>query len=68
MYKGRRIAVLVPAHNEETKIGRVVERTDHTLADAVLVIDDGSTDATAETARSKGAEVLSLSPPPPSGT
>jgi dolichol-phosphate mannosyltransferase len=51
--------VLVPAINEEAKIGRVVERTDHRLVDALLVIDDASTDATAATARARGAEVLS---------
>ncbi len=59
MYKGRKIIVLVPAFNEETKIGRVVERVDHRLVDMLLVIDDGSTDSTAAVASARGAEALS---------
>ncbi len=58
MYKGRRIIALVPAHNEEAKIGQVVDRTDRDLVDTLLVIDDGSTDATASVARRKGVLVL----------
>lgn len=60
MYKGKRVIVLVPACNEEAKIGKVVERTDPDLIDTLLVIDDGSTDATARVARDRGAEVMSL--------
>lgn len=60
MYHDLRVIALVPAHNEEGKIGRVVERTDPTLVDEILVIDDASSDATAGIAREKGAKVLSL--------
>lgn len=60
MYRGRKIIALVPTFNEENKIGRVIERTDLTLVDALLVIDDCSTDSTAAVARSHGAEVLAL--------
>ncbi len=63
MYKNHKIIALVPAHNEESKIGRVVERTDHRLVDTLLVIDDASTDATAHVARARGAEVLTLTRP-----
>jgi dolichol-phosphate mannosyltransferase len=59
VYKGRKIIALVPARNEQGKIGRVVERTDHRLVDTLLVIDDGSTDATASEAKARGADVLS---------
>lgn len=59
MYKGKKIIALIPACNEETKIGRVVARTDHSIVDQVLVIDDGSTDTTALVAKEQGAEVLS---------
>jgi len=60
MYRGRRIIALIPAYNEEAKIGEVVRRIDPDLADTILVIDDGSTDATADVASGRGAEVLRL--------
>ena len=56
----RRVAI-VPAYNEEGSIGRVLEELrgfDPGLA--VVVVDDGSTDRTAEIARSRGARVLAL--------
>jgi dolichol-phosphate mannosyltransferase len=60
MYKDRRITAIVPAYNEELKIGQVVARTPRDLVDRLLVVDDGSTDTTAEVARAGGAEVLSM--------
>ena len=60
MYKDRRIIVIVPAYNEERKIGQVVQRTPRDIVDRLLVVDDGSTDTTAAVARAAGAEVLSL--------
>lgn len=60
MYKGRSVIALVPARNEEAKIGRVVERTNLAIVDTLLVIDDSSSDRTAEVARLGGAEVLPL--------
>ena len=49
--------VAIPAYNEGRSIARVVNQArEH--ADAVLVIDDGSTDDTAARAREAGAEVV----------
>jgi dolichol-phosphate mannosyltransferase len=58
MYQGRSIAIILPAWNEAGKIGRAVARMPRDLVDVVLVVDDGSTDTTAEEARRAGAEVL----------
>ncbi len=60
VYKGRRIVLVTPAYDEEEKIGEVIRRVPRDIVDRVLVIDDGSTDRTAQVARDVGAEVVSL--------
>jgi glycosyltransferase involved in cell wall biosynthesis len=53
--------VFIPAWNEEESLPAVLEELRAELPDAdVLVVDDGSTDATAEIARGRGAAVLSF--------
>jgi hypothetical protein len=53
--------VFVPAWNEGENLPGVLEELHRELPEAdVLVVDDGSTDATAEVARDHGAEVLSF--------
>jgi len=52
------IVVVLPAFNEAERIAPVV-RACSLVVDKVLVIDDGSADDTAETARKAGAEVIS---------
>ncbi len=47
----------IPCYNEEVAIGSIVLRA-LTYVDRVVVLDDGSTDKTAEVARLAGAEVL----------
>ena len=51
------IIAAIPAFNEEIAIGSVVLRSKK-YADTVLVIDDGSTDATSAIAALAGAEVI----------
>jgi glycosyltransferase involved in cell wall biosynthesis len=53
--------VFIPAWNEEESLPSVLESLKSGLPDAdLLVVDDGSTDRTAEVAREHGAVVLSL--------
>lgn len=51
------VAAVIPAYLEEKHIADVIRRTRQQL-DNVLVVDDGSLDATAATARDAGAEVI----------
>jgi len=60
MYKGLKVVLIAPVFDEEKKIGEVVRRAPRDIVDAVLVVDDGSTDRSADVAREQGAEVLPL--------
>ena len=54
-----RVAVIVPAFNEEGQIGRVLEvLTRAKIVDEVVVINDGSSDNTSQVAKSYGAKVI----------
>ncbi len=56
-----RTLVFIPAWNEESAVADVIEGVRDRMPDVdVLVIDDGSTDATATRARAAGALVASL--------
>lgn len=56
-----RILIIIPALNEAECIGGVIrELREHVPESDLLVIDDGSTDETAELARAAGARVVSL--------
>jgi glycosyltransferase involved in cell wall biosynthesis len=53
--------VFIPAWNEEASLPAVLDEVRRELPGVdVLVVDDGSTDSTAELARDRGAEVLSF--------
>ena len=51
---------VIPARDEAATVAAVVAGVRESLACAVLVVDDASTDATAEIARAAGATVLTL--------
>ena len=59
MKPGGRIAVILPALNEEEAIGGVLSSIPAELAATVIVSDNGSTDRTVEVARRAGALVVS---------
>ncbi len=52
------IVVIIPALNEEKAIGKVLRRIPGNLVTRVVVVDNNSTDATAEVAKSLGATVV----------
>lgn len=52
-----KVSVVIPAYNEEGRVGRVVRET-LSYADEVIVVDDGSTDRTREEAARAGAKVV----------
>ncbi|MCX8032433.1 MAG: glycosyltransferase family 2 protein [Thermoleophilia bacterium] len=56
------LLVVVPAHNEATRVGPVVKALVAGHGLPVLVVDDGSSDNTAAEAKEAGATVLSLQP------
>ena len=60
MYRGLSIIAIVPVFNEEAKIGKVIGRMPRHVVNEVLVVDDGSTDRSADVARSFGAQVISM--------
>lgn len=55
-----KIMAVIPAYNEAEHIAQVVRSARHFMP--VLVVDDGSTDATVQLAQAAGAEVLCQSP------
>ncbi len=57
MRGGARISVIIPALNEEQSIGKVLS-TIPDWVDEVVVVDNGSTDATPFVARRSGAKVI----------
>jgi glycosyltransferase involved in cell wall biosynthesis len=57
MYKGQTITVIIPCLNEEAGIERVL-RAMPEFVDEIIVVDNGSTDRTADVALSLGAKVI----------
>lgn len=59
MYRDMRVAIVVPAHNEERLIGKVIE-TAPDVVDLIVVVDDCSDDATSANAKAVGDPRLEL--------
>jgi glycosyltransferase involved in cell wall biosynthesis len=52
------IAVVIPAYNEESRVGKVIETTPKNIVQNIIVIDDNSTDNTIGESLHAGATVL----------
>ena len=62
---GRPVVLFLPAYNEEPRVEAVIERAPASIGDhpvEVVVVDDGSSDATAAVARAAGASVVTHRP------
>ncbi|MFN8545930.1 MAG: glycosyltransferase family 2 protein [Candidatus Binatia bacterium] len=57
MYRGKRISVVIPCHNEEDGIRAVIAQMP-AIVDEVLIVDNASSDRTAEVASALGARVV----------
>lgn len=58
-YRDRTIAVVMASWNEEGKVAPCVQAVPRGIVDTVCVVDDASTDATAQEGRDAGAVVIS---------
>jgi glycosyltransferase involved in cell wall biosynthesis len=59
VFEGKRVAVVVPAHDEEQLVVETVKRVPE-LVDRIYVVDDASSDRTAEHAASNGDERIEV--------
>lgn len=63
LYRTLRVAVVVPCHNEELTVGRVIDDFRQALPEATIYIFDNlSTDSTGQIASAMGAEVRRVGP------
>jgi dolichol-phosphate hexosyltransferase len=59
MIQNKTISLVIPCYNEEEGIAHVLKSLPRDVIDEVLVVDNNSTDRTAEVATSSGARVVS---------
>jgi len=57
MYRDKKISVVIPCYNEELGIGKVLDMIP-SFVDEVIVVDDASTDNTAQVATKGGAKIV----------
>ncbi|GAB3394558.1 glycosyltransferase family 2 protein [Azotobacter armeniacus] len=61
LYRGQRIALIVPCYNEEVAVGTVIRDFRAAMPEIeVYIFDNNSSDKTAEVARAEGARVISV--------
>lgn len=58
MRNNHKISVVIPCYNEEGGVKEVIEALPKEIIDEIIVVDNNSTDRTAEVARSLGATVI----------
>lgn len=56
--KGKKISVIIPAHNEEKAISKVLNELPSKILEEIVVVNNNSHDKTAILARSNGATVI----------
>jgi len=58
--ENRRVSVVIPAYNEESKIGEVLDKLMAVIGQngEIIVVDDGSSDRTAEIAKKSGVGLI----------
>jgi hopene-associated glycosyltransferase HpnB len=64
--QGPLVVAVIPARNEAAVIGEALQSLRRQTV--AIVVDDGSEDATAETAKAAGVQVVRAPPPPPGWT
>ena len=57
MYRDKKISVVIPCYNEEVGVALAIDSLPPSI-DEVVVVDNNSTDRTAEVATEKGARVV----------
>lgn len=60
MHKQKKIVLLIPAYNEEGKIGSVLRKVPRKIVDEVVVVNDGSTDKTEKEILENGGTVITF--------
>jgi dolichol-phosphate mannosyltransferase len=60
MIAGLKVGVVIPAYNEAASLELLLPKIPRDLCDVVVVVNDGSTDATSSVSRALGATVIDL--------